>query len=108
MIHIVIIGGMAFTVEEVADLHMFENQNGMAVKKGLWGHITYEDNKIQLEQAMTEQRKHQILIHEIVHGCFNEMGIEKDDEENLVNRLGIILYQVLRDNDFSFIQLKAD
>jgi len=50
---------------------------------------------------MSRDKKEQTLLHEMLHACFNEAGFDEQDED-VVNRLGIVLYQVLKDNNLSF------
>ncbi|MFN0604407.1 ImmA/IrrE family metallo-endopeptidase [Facklamia hominis] len=59
------------------------------------------DNLIEINSKAHETRQDQTLIHELTHAMFFEAGIE--DDEDLVNRLGLILYQLLKDNDFSWL-----
>ena len=65
---------------------------------------------IQIDnQRQDKQRQEQTLIHEIVHAMFDGAGLiakseyEEEQEEDVVNRLGIMLHQVLKDNDFSWL-----
>lgn len=60
------------------------------------------DNLIEINEKIHKTRQDQTLIHELTHAMFFEAGLE--DEEELVNRLGLILYQVLKDNDFSWLR----
>lgn len=53
-------------------------------------------------KGMSEQRQKQTLIHEMMHAILYESGYN-DHEEELANRIGLVLYQVLKDNDFGFI-----
>ena len=60
------------------------------------------DNLIEINDKIHKTRQDQTLVHELTHAMFFEAGLE--DEEDLVNRLGLILYQVLKDNDFSWLR----
>lgn len=60
---------------------------------------------IEIREEMPNQKKEQTLIHEMTHAMFCEMGIE--DDEDLVNRIGLILYQVLKDNDFQWLRSES-
>ena len=52
-----------------------------------------------------EQLQEQTIIHEMTHAIFNESGLDLgDDEEDVVNRIGLVLHQVLKDNDFSWLK----
>lgn len=89
------IGSVDYNVKEVDGLHS-DGQN-------LYGLVTYGLCLIQIDSASSDTRKRNILIHEIVHAILFEAGIEEQDED-LVNRLGHVLAQVLRDNDFEFMK----
>lgn len=66
------------------------------------GHINYPNNEIKIDEGISEERKAQVLIHEMLHAIFYESGYDEQDED-MINRVGITLHQVLRDNDFSFM-----
>lgn len=59
---------------------------------------------IEIRKEMPKQRQEQVLIHEMVHAMFYEIGIEMEDDEDIVNRVGLVLHQVLKDNDFSWLR----
>lgn len=50
---------------------------------------------------MSPTKKEQVLIHELLHACIAEAGFDEQDED-VVNRVSIVLYQVLKDNAFDF------
>lgn len=87
------IGGIVYSVEIKEDL---------VGHTGNWGETNLKKTTIVLDSNMSKQRTDQTLVHEIVHGIFEEAGFEQDEDK--VNRLGIVLYQVLKDNDFSFLR----
>lgn len=87
------IGGLTYTVKKVSDLQG---------KEGDWGHIQYKTQEITLDDSLKEQLEDQTLIHEITHGILVEAGYN-DHEEEQADRIGKILYQVLTDNDFSWL-----
>ena len=68
---------------------------------GDWGQTNFKKSKITIDSNLDKQRLNQTLVHEIVHCIFEEAGLEQ--EEDKINRLGIVLHQVLTDNDFSFL-----
>jgi len=82
------VGGVHYEVREVPELMR---------KYNLFGQVTYSDAVIEVERELPEERKEQVIIHELVHAMLFEAGIEEQDED-LVNRLGKVLHQVLRDN----------
>ena len=87
------IGGIVYPIEIV---------NDFTGETGDWGQTNFKKSKITIDSNLEKQRKNQILVHEIVHALFFEAGI-KDDEDK-VNRLGLVLHQMLADNDFSSLR----
>ncbi|MBP3037970.1 ImmA/IrrE family metallo-endopeptidase [Bacillaceae bacterium Marseille-Q3522] len=67
------------------------------------GQCLYQRAQIQIKKGMSDDKKEQILIHEVLHGCFNEAGYEEQDED-MINRVSIVLYQVLKGNKLTFEQ----
>lgn len=89
------IGSVDYNVEEVADLH----------DKGqeLLGWVTYHDTLIRIDSEVSNGRKKNVLIYELLHAMLYEAGYDEQDEE-MVRRLGNVLTQVLTDNDFGFMR----
>ena len=87
------IGGLTYTVKKVSDLQG---------KEGDWGRIQYKTQEITLDDSLKEKLEDQTLIHEITHGILVEAGYVEHEEEQ-ADRIGKILYQVLTDNDFSWL-----
>ena len=92
MIERVKVGGVNYRVEEVP--HLIADQE-------LWGQILMRDAKIQIDSSLCEDRKKQTLIHELTHAVFLEAGY-KDQDEDMINRVSIVLHQVLKDNPVLF------
>ena len=90
------IGGIVYPIEIVND---FQGETGD------WGQTNFKKSKITIDSNLDKQRLNQTLVQEIVHCIFEEAGLEQ--EEDKVNRLGIVLHQVLKDNDFSFLRQEA-
>lgn len=67
----------------------------------MMGSCVYQKAAIKIRNGMSDDKKNQTLVHEMLHACFNEAGFDNQDED-VVNRLGIVLYQVLKDNKFEF------
>lgn len=82
------IGGVAYTVSEV---------KGLQSKYGLFGHVRYGDCTIEIDADLSDERKQQTLIHELLHGMLFEAGYTEQDED-LVNRVSAVLHQVINDN----------
>lgn len=75
--------------------------DGLAEEHGLGGQILYEKGIIKIDSDMCQDKKEQILVHEMLHAVFNESGYDKQDED-MINRLSIVLYQVLKNNNLYF------
>lgn len=91
------IGGLSYAINEVEDLAREE------LTPGLMGCVDYHQLTIKIEKNLHKKVQEQTLVHEIVHGIFAESGYESHEEEQ-VNRIAKTLYQVLIDNDFSFLR----
>lgn len=87
------IGGMEYQVKEVK----FGESNGDVTL----GECHFETADILINENLSDSRKRQTLIHEMVHAMLFESGSNEYDNEELVNQLGLIMYQVLKDNDFN-------
>lgn len=86
------VGGIYYGVEMVEDLQG---------KDGCWGETEYKHPTIKLDDRLNKERLHQTFIHELVHAIFFESGAEQD--EHSIDIVSKVLYQVLVDNDLSFI-----
>lgn len=94
------VGGITYNVRITEDIQGF-----------LYGSCSDDRSEILISTHPSKSKQEQTLIHELVHAIFNEAGLtdEAEDgelyiaEEELVNRIGIVLHQVLTDNDFSFL-----
>lgn len=84
------IAGIIYKVEEVEDL---------AAIQGIIGRLLEDKAIISLEKSLSKERKEQVFVHEVLHGIFREAGFDSQDED-LINRVAIVLHQVLKDNDF--------
>lgn len=66
----------------------------------IMGTCLYQKSTIKIKESLSDNKKEQTFVHELLHACFNEAGFQEQDED-LVNRLGVILHQVLKDNNLS-------
>ena len=82
------VGGVQYTVEEIPNL---------ISKDDCWGQVDYFNSTISIEPSLSETRKEQTLIHELTHAVFLEAGYKEQDED-MINRVSIVLHQVLKDN----------
>lgn len=87
------IGGMEYQVKEVK----FGESNGDVTL----GECHFETADILINDNLSDNRKEQTLFHEMVHAMLFEAGSFEYDNEELVNQLGLIVYQVFKDNDFN-------
>ena len=56
---------------------------------------------ITLDPKLPDQQVAATLLHEVLHACVFAAGIEfkdEDEEERVVNQLGLVLFGVIRDN----------
>ncbi|PIC72419.1 ImmA/IrrE family metallo-endopeptidase [Sporosarcina sp. P17b] len=86
------VAGIDYTVQEV---------EGFVEEHELGGQVIYHKGKIKIDSAMCKTKKEQIFVHELTHAIFMEAGYDEQDED-MVNRLSIVLYQVLKDNRLQF------
>ena len=68
------------------------------------GNHNEADMKIEISDRLPRQKRNQTFIHEMLHAVVCESGAVIENEEDVVNQMGLVLYQILRDNDLSFIK----
>ena len=90
------IGTSHYSVKETA---------GLIAKQELFGHVAFTDNQIEIEESLCDQRKQNVIVHEVVHAILYEAGYDEQNKEQVI-RIGNVLTQVLRDNIFGFLQDK--
>lgn len=86
------VGGVSYQVAEVPFVEISGDKN-------YGGSCDYQKCEIKLLASMSDERKNQIFAHELTHAILNEAGYDEHDED-MVNRMGIVLHQVLVDNEF--------
>lgn len=64
----------------------------------LLGLTDFQNSTIYLRSGMSRQRIWQTLVHELVHVMLYEDGNDDYNSEDLVNPLGNVMYQVIKDN----------
>lgn len=82
------VGGVHYTVEE---------KEGLMQRDNFWGEVNYYNAEIIIDSSLSDDRKEQVLIHEVTHAIFLEAGYKEQDED-MINRVSIVLHQVLKDN----------
>jgi hypothetical protein len=73
---------------------------------GLLGEVDYASLTIFVKSDIPTVRQQQVLLHEAAHAMLYELGYEQYNEENLIRPLEMGLYQILSDNDFTFLYQK--
>lgn len=91
------VGGLIY---DVVPVQWEENADGDLQ----FGIFNANKTNILINELISKQVQKQTLIHEMMHAIFFEAGIEVENEEDLVNRISTVLYQVLQDNDFNFMR----
>jgi len=89
----VIVAGIKYDVAIKPNAEMLTEEEDHT----LLGECNYFDNHIHVNEIACDQRKEQVFIHELTHAIFFEAGIEEQDED-MINRVGKVLYQVMKDN----------
>ena len=71
--------------------------------EALMGHIDFFKNTITLCSQISDDNKKVVLLHEILHSIFEQLGFqEENDNEHLINALSTSLFQVFQDNKTLF------
>lgn len=92
------VGGVTYTIEE----RPFVDIGG---GRDYQGCFRFTHSRIELLADLSHDRKHDVLCHELTHAIFYEAGYGSDaQDEDMINRIGKVLHQVLQDNDFSFMK----
>jgi uncharacterized tellurite resistance protein B-like protein len=78
---------------------------GLRDKYDLYGHVRYPENTIEIDADLAQDRKDNVLVHEILHAVLYEAGYDEHEEE-LVRRAANVLHGVLRENDFGWVRDK--
>lgn len=64
-----------------------------------WGEIDYLNQKIEIEEALDNEKEKIVLLHETLHGILEGLGFASENEnEHLVQSLATAIYKVLVDN----------
>ncbi len=84
------------------ELDMSEEAKAYLDGAGLWGIAQYNDCKIMLDPEIAPPKLQETLLHEIVHAILNTYFL--DNTEEIVYRLTPVLFQLFRENDFTWIR----
>jgi Zn-dependent peptidase ImmA (M78 family) len=85
------VAGINYTVEETEYVEIHHDKNYS-------GSCDYVKAEIKILKDMDIQRKEETFIHELTHAIFHEAGYNEHEEE-MVNKVSKVLYQVLKDNN---------
>lgn len=66
-----------------------------------YGSCVYHDAHIEIRKGLSKERAEQTFVHELMHATIFEAGYRGDEYEELVERLSVVLHQVLKENDLS-------
>lgn len=62
------------------------------------GTCSFDSLVIRIDPRLKSEKQQQVFVHELLHAVFWEAGYSEQDEE-MIDRVGRVLYQVLNDND---------
>lgn len=85
------VGGMTYKVIIQEHFKAYDDD------RNLWGYCDYEQQIIYIRESLSQQKKKQVLVHELTHAILHEVGYKEQDED-LVNRFSKGLHQFLKDN----------
>jgi hypothetical protein len=100
-------GSQGMTLPKTLKINGFdwkvEESKSVAMEGNAFGSTHFREQVIYLDPSITDQKKKQCLLHEIMHAVSWQSGLDKrinDDklEEEIVTSLSFGLYQVLSDN----------
>ncbi|WP_321388972.1 hypothetical protein [uncultured Enterococcus sp.] len=84
------VGGVAYTIVEKPFIEVDGSRDYI-------GHCSFENTEIAVLEDLSQERKSDVIVHELTHAIFYEAGYEEQDED-MINRIGKILHQVIIDN----------
>ena len=79
-----------YEIEEVEQIDKYQR---------LLGQIEYIEQKIKIDKNISEDMKKETLIHEILHGTLEKLGLnEINEDEQKVHSIASTMYLVLKEN----------
>lgn len=86
------IGGIKYQIQIVDKLQ----DDGETV----WGCVHFKESTIYIDSELNDQKRKQVIMHEAVHACLHEAGIDDEcNNEQLVSPLANIFYEFVNDNN---------
>lgn len=68
-----------------------------------FGQVNFFESKIKIDKSLSEDRKKQTLIHEILHCVCQELGLyDLNDNENAIQSIATALYDISKNNQAIF------
>lgn len=64
-----------------------------------YGSCVYHDAHIEIRKGLSRERTEQTFVHELLHATIFEAGYRIEDYEEMVERVSVILHQVIKEND---------
>ncbi len=69
------------------------------------GEFDPHEQTIRIDSSLSEQAKEQVLMHEILHGVFLQLGFDEHyEDEHLVQSVSAVLHQTLHPFTSSFLE----
>lgn len=79
--------GLTYKVQEVDVVNK---------EQALWGKIDHQQQIIRIDAEISDERKGQTFLHEILHGVLAELGyFQLNKDENAVQSISATLYHAL-------------
>lgn len=98
MINQIKVGGVIYSIDIVPLVVVDGNRNCQ-------GSVDHNITAINILDAISEERRKEVLIHEMTHAIAHEANIDVSEES--VVQFARVLYQVLQDNDFEWLKRSA-
>lgn len=68
----------------------------------LLGQIDFLTQTIRIDKSLPLERRQEVLIHEVLHGILEIIGLDEVLDEQATQMLGIALYNLLKSNPAIF------
>ncbi|WP_086348765.1 hypothetical protein [Candidatus Enterococcus clewellii] len=84
------VAGVTYQIKEVPVVEIERDKNFL-------GFCDHDNTEIHVLDELSDQRKDDVLFHELTHAIFFEAGYD-DQDEDMINRVGKVFHQVIKDN----------
>lgn len=68
---------------------------------GIYGKINHQAQKIWIQSDISDERAKEVLLHELIHGCFHQWVPDNSPqwtEESITSAIGYGLSTIFKDN----------